>query len=89
MIVSKAPLLLYLQWRLGVLVCTEVWNRPWSQHQCWLKRNQRLTQVDHPTTPWTDKVVNIRHLDEICSPAVHITRIATPVTTIVYLLVFS
>ena len=38
---------------------TEVWKRPQSQHRCWLTRNQRLMQVDHPTTPWTDEVVDI------------------------------
>ena len=46
-------------------------------------------QVDRPTTPQTDEVVNVRHLDEICSPAIHVARIAVPVTIIVYLLVFS
>ena len=46
-------------------------------------------QVDDPTIPQTDKVVNIHHLDEICSPAVHVTGVAIPVTTIVYLLAFS
>ena len=53
------------------------------------KRNQRWTQVDHPTTQWTDKAVDILHPDEICSPAVHVTCVAIPVTIIVYLLVFS
>ena len=53
------------------------------------KKNQRLTQVNRPTIPWTNEVVDSHCLDEICSPAVHITRVAVPVTIIVYLLVFS
>ena len=53
------------------------------------KKNQRLTQVDRPTIPWTSEVVDSHCLDEICSPAVHVTGVAVPVTIIVYLLVFS
>ena len=51
-------------------------------------KNQRLTQVDRPTIPWTNEVADSNCLDEICSPAVHVTRVAIPVTIIVYLLLF-
>ena len=45
--------------------------------------------MDRPTTHPTDEAVDDRHLNEICSTAVCIARVAFPVTTIVYSLVFS
>ena len=46
-------------------------------------------QVNHLTTPQTDEAVNVHHLIEICSPAVHVACVAIPVTINVYLLVFG